>query len=75
MVNNGYADVGVVTGGYAQVQSWSLVDMLMCSGGQWWIFSCVELINAMVDILMFSGGQCWICSGAVVVYDGYAHVY
>ena len=24
---------------------------------------------------MFSGGQCWICSGAVVVYDEYAHVY
>ena len=50
----------------------------MCRAGQWWICSCVELVNggyahvqswSIVIILMFSGGQCWICSGAVVVYE------
>ena len=47
--------VGEVIGGYAQTQSWSLMDIVMCrvvNGGyaqvQWW---------SMVDLLMYRAGH------------------
>ena len=48
--------------GYAQVQSWSLVDMLMCSGGQWG------------DMLRCRAGHWWIGLCEEVVNGGYAQV-
>ena len=51
-----------------------MVDMFMCSGGEWWICSCAVVFNvgyvhvqswSMVDMFMCSGGECWICSCAV----------
>ena len=66
MVNGGDAHVQWWSlEGYAHVQSWSMVHILMCSSGQWWIFSCVELINggythvqwwSMLDMLRCSSG-------------------
>ena len=50
--------VGVVIGGYAYVQRWSIVDMLMWSGGQWrdmLMYSSCQL--SMMDTLMCTGGQ------------------
>ena len=64
------------SGGYVHVQSWPMVDILVCSGGQWWICSCAELVNgaythvqqwSMVDIFMCRAGQLWIYSCSVVV--------
>ena len=69
--------------GYAQVQSWSLVDMLVCRGGQWLICSGAGVVNcvyaqvqwwSMVDMLMCRSDQLSICSCAVVLNGGYAHV-
>ena len=54
--------MGVVIGGYAQVQSQSLVDMLMCSGGQLWICSGAVVVN---------GGYAHVGWWLV---EGYAHV-
>ena len=67
--------------GYAQVQQWSMMDKLMCISGQWWIYSCAEVVIdgytylqmwSMVDVLRCSGGQQWIYSGAELVNDRYA---
>ena len=62
----------LVIGGYAQAQSWSLMDIVMCrvvNGGyaqvQWW---------SMVDMLTCRSDQLSICSCAVVLNGEYAHV-
>ena len=55
----------VVNGGYAQVQSWSLMDILVCRGGQWWkcsdtVVNCGSAhvkLWPMMDILVCSGDQ------------------
>ena len=70
--------------GYAHVQSWSLVDMLMCRGGQWWICSGAGVVNcvyaqvqqwwSLVDMLTCKSDQLSICSCAVVLNSGYIHV-
>ena len=44
------------SGGYAHVQSWSMVDMLMCRADQWWICSCVELVNGGYAHVLINDG-------------------
>ena len=60
-----------------------MVEMLMCSGGQWWICSGAVVVNggfahvewwSKIDMFMCSSGQGWICSCVVVVIGGYVHV-
>ena len=41
----------------------------MCSGGQWWIRSCVELVNGG-----YAHVQWWIFSCVELVDGGYTHV-
>ena len=48
--------------GYAYVQRWSMVDILLCSGDQWWIYSCAVVVNSG-----YAQVQRWSI-------EGYAHV-
>ena len=55
----------MVIGGYAQVQSQSLVDMLMCRGGQLLICSGAVVVN---------GGYAHVEWTEWWSIEGYAHV-
>ena len=58
-----YAEL--INGGYALVQSLSMVDMLMCRAGQWWICACAVMVNGG-----YTHWQWWICSCVELVNGG-----